>query len=194
MEKLRELTTIVIVSLLVFFCLLYIAVEVLNQRQTAASPGVNYFRIDSSFAPDRLEKIKDAIGKWEAASGGCLKIPYRIADVPMSDIFNWAEDGIPTIYNASGLLSWKRYLASQMCGTTCLGVTHRYAGDIFILENSDRLFETVVLHEIGHLVLGGGHSNDKNDLMYPTIDGTPRGISPGEEVRTKLLHCEHGEE
>jgi hypothetical protein len=196
MEKFGRLTTIAIFALIAFFCVAYVAIEVLNQRRTTAPvPKDNiHFRIDASFSPDRIEKIYTAIRKWEASSGGCLKIQSQVSEIPISDIASWSADGIPTIYNASRFFSWKRHVASQLCPRNkCLGVAQSYTGDIFLIANSEEIFETVALHEIGHALLGGLHSNVSKDLMYPIIGG-PKGISFNESIALQLLYCKYNGE
>jgi len=189
MEKLRKPIVIAVVALLVLFCAIYAAIEVFIHQQTPVRIARgSSFRIDASFSPTRLAAIRSAIGKWEAASDGCLKIPFRVSEVSISDIIHWIEDGTPTIYNASSILSWKRYLASQLCASACLGVTQCITEDIFLIEDGDKLFETVALHEIGHVLLGGWHSTNSNHLMYPTVSN-PKGISPYEAKTLRLLYC-----
>jgi hypothetical protein len=46
------------------------------------------------------------------------------------------------------------------------------SGSSFGLGNDyDTVYE-ITLHELGHAFVGLGHSNDPNDLMYPTLNGT----------------------
>jgi len=190
MNRLGSFVVTVVVALLAFFCITYIVLEVFNQRQmfVKVPKGSVQFRIDSDFSLTEIEKVRVAIRKWEVASNGCLKVPFYISSIPLSDIARWSGDSLPTIYDASSFFNWKRYLASQLCLTPCLGVTQIYTGDIFILESGNELFETVVLHEIGHVLLGGLHSDSKEDLMYPTVTG-PKGISPREMMSLQLLYC-----
>jgi len=75
-----------------------------------------------------------------------------------------------------------------LCASACLGVTQRYTGDIFLIEDGDKLFETVALHEVGHVLLGGQHSSTKKDLMYPTVEG-PKQISADESMIMQVLYC-----
>jgi len=195
MEKFVRVAAFAIAIVFFVFCLGYIAIKVMSWRQDPVLvPKKNVaFRIDASFSPNRIRRILSAIEKWESASNGCLKIRYLVSRIPISDAAHWSEDSIPTIYNASTPLGWKRQLAIQLCPNPnpllCLGVAKCGTGDIFMMDNSDMLFETVVLHEIGHVLLGGLHSTSEQDLMYPTVAG-PKGIGIHESATLRRLYCE----
>jgi hypothetical protein len=195
MEKLVRVAAFITALCFFVFCLGYLAIEVMGWRQVPVwVPKKDVaFRIDASFSPDRTRKILAAIGKWESAAAGCLRIRHLVARIPISDAAHWSEDSVPTIYNASVPLGWKRQLAAQLCpnrnSLSCLGVANCSTGDIFMVDDSDMLFETVMLHEIGHVLLGGLHSIHKQDLMYPTV-GEPKEIGVRETADLHRLHCE----
>jgi hypothetical protein len=46
------------------------------------------------------------------------------------------------------------------------------SGSSFGLSNDYNTVYEITLHELGHAFVGLGHSNDPNDLMYPTLNGT----------------------
>lgn len=186
MEKLVRVAAFVVAICFFVVCLGYIAIEVMSWRQVPVWVPKNdvAFRIDASFSPSRIRTIVAAMEKWESVSNGCLRIRHLVSRIPISDAAHWSEDSIPTIYDASVLLGWKQQLASQLCPNPnlgCLGVTNCGTGDIFMVDDSDTLFETVVLHEIGHVLLGGAHSLSERDLMYPTVSG-PKGIGEYETM------------
>ena len=66
-----------------------------------------------------------------------------------------------------------------------LGVTYLFTGDIFIFENG-KMFEKIVTHEVGHIIVGAWHSDDAKSIMYPyTSDNTQIYIMKEEVNRIK---------
>jgi hypothetical protein len=52
------------------------------------------------------------------------------------------------------------------------GATVQISGSSFGLSNDYKTVYEITLHELGHAFVGLGHSDDPNDLMYPTLNGT----------------------
>jgi predicted Zn-dependent protease len=65
-----------------------------------------------------------------------------------------------------------------------LGIAIIPSGDIFIV--GDELFKTVVLHEVGHVLLGSWHSSCEKELMYPEV-GEEKSISEREALFVQLF-------
>jgi len=176
-----------------FYCVLITAVRVITDYQVFSPERSLIFRVDSSFSKEEIVKIQSAFNKWNKASAGCLNLKFYIAKIPLKDIFIWSADKISTIYNAKNIFNWKYHAGKQLCGDLCLGVSVMPSGDIFIFEGGI-LFETIVLHELGHMILGGEHSKNKNDLMFPYLGNKPKEISLKEEGQVKCNHNLTGKE
>lgn len=143
------------------------------------------FRIDSSFSEEEVFVIQSALRKWEIATNGHLRLNNFIDDVSISEIFDWQEDDYPTIYNAQSGWSWKNWVSKHMNSSPdTIGITTHRTGDIFILDSE--FFETVVLHETGHVFLGSWHSDVESELMYPTV-GEEKDISLREALFVQIF-------
>lgn len=130
------------------------------------------FRVDNTFSLEEQKAIGAALHKWEKATAGFVTLNWYTDKTSIREIFTWQEDRIPTIYNASSNLSWKRYVSQYITTTTSndlLGVAFYLTGDIFIVDDMPKRFEVVVTHEIGHILIELRHSNNINSVMYPYI-------------------------
>jgi hypothetical protein len=56
------------------------------------------------------------------------------------------------------------------------GATVQISGSTFGLANDSATVHEIALHELGHALVGLGHSDDPSDLMYPTLGSTSIGI------------------
>jgi len=142
------------------------------------------FRIDSSFSTQEIFLIQRALKEWEISTNGYVKLNSFVDDVPFSEVIDWKKDGISTIYNAQSVWSWERAVAKYREDPDVLGVAIIASGDIFIVEK--RLFKTVILHEIGHVLLGHWHSDQEEELMYPEV-GEEKSISEREALFVQIF-------
>ena len=126
------------------------------------------FRIDSSFSKKEINIILDAIDEWQSYLEGLINISGYVDNVGFLELYEWNNDGRPTIYDASHLFNWRRQMV--YIGSSTLGITALLPKDIFIAEK-DFNFKAIVLHELAHAISGKGeHSINKNDLMFPKIN------------------------
>jgi hypothetical protein len=134
------------------------------------------FRIDDSFTYEEQEIIAKGLRQWETASNNYFQFKYYTETITVKDMFRWKEDTLPTIYNASSIVSWKRHVAkSIMQDTSIVGFAMIYPGDIFVFSTSteDNFLEKLITHEVGHLLMGPIHSSNENSIMqgalYPKV-------------------------
>jgi hypothetical protein len=62
------------------------------------------------------------------------------------------------------------------------------SGSTFGLANDPATVTYVAEHEFGHAFVGLGHSDDSNDLMFPTIGATNPGIGDCETEGFSALY------
>ena len=62
------------------------------------------------------------------------------------------------------------------------------SGSSFGLANDPDTITYIAEHEFGHALVGLGHSDDSNDLMFPTIGATNPGIGACEEAGFDALY------
>jgi len=87
-------------------------------------------------------------------------------------MLRWKEDGLPTIYKASSLVSWQRHVGKVIAPSVAvIGLAAIYTGDIFIfsMDLEHGLMEKIVTHEVGHILAGPWHSSDPKSVMYRMI-------------------------
>lgn len=167
----------------VSFCAVKLSSE--QKSNMLATRRVIDFRIDSSFSTQQIFQIQNALKKWENATHGHVILSSFVDDVSIFEIIDWKKDNYPTIYNAQSVWSWKNTVAKfGEADPDMIGVTFTFSGDIFIVGNE--LFKTVVLHEIGHVLLGDWHSDHKEELMYPTISES-KNISEREALFVQIF-------
>lgn len=154
---------------LVFLAMTFLISTSQTQKKLINRRNVE-FHIDSTFSKKEILIIRKAFRRWEEETEGYIKISSRVRKVSGLEVFSWLSDGIPTIYNATYNLGWKRHIAKHIanCENT-LGLAMIYTGDIFLLEGYSKRFEGIVTHEVGHIYLGKFHSSDINSIMYPAI-------------------------
>jgi hypothetical protein len=148
-----------------------------QEQKTVWNRRVTKIRVDSSFSPIEVAAISKGLAKWSVATGGEIVFEMEVARIHSGELFSWAEDEAPTIYNATSFLGWPYHVA-QASGiySSSLGFTIVETADVFILHTG-RLLESVITHEAGHVIIGSYHSKNENDLMYSTI-ADPKRISP----------------
>lgn len=140
-------------------------VDVVKNRQHLT------IRVDSSFSDNEKMQIFNAADKWGKATKRYITFDIIIVEIKESEFDTWKEDSSPTIYNATNFLKWPFHVAQVMENFTgTLGFTLIDSADVFVLK-TNYYFESMIAHELGHIVVGSYHSPSERDLMYPTING-----------------------
>ena len=150
----------------VVFCAIKLSSE--QKANVLTTRRVIDFRIDSSFSTQQIFQIQSALKEWEIATDGHVALSSFVDDVSILEIIDWKKDNYPTIYNAQSVWGWKNTVAKYgEVDPDMIGVAFTASGDIFIV--GDKLFKTIVLHEVGHVLLRSWHSDREEDLMHPTV-------------------------
>ena len=104
------------------------------------------------------------------------------ADIPIV----WAESPDGDWYIA--FCSYDVNLAQLRMGVSHVLVTGRWGDGA---EARPEEIHRVMLHEMGHALGLGGHSDDPRDIMYPSIRREVAGLSDADRLTLKKLY-EHG--
>jgi len=125
-----------------------------------------HFIIDSSFEKYQTKQIIKAIYTWNRV--GELNLTYSVENISLYDAVRFRSDNRAVIYNAS-YFSWKNVTKGLLTGwdDNILGFALIYSGDIFVSNNE--YFYPVILHEIGHVIMGDYHSQDRDSVMFPYV-------------------------
>ena len=62
------------------------------------------------------------------------------------------------------------------------------SGSTFGLANDPDTVHEITLHELGHALVGLGHSDDSSDLMFPTLGSNSTGIGACELAGFNALY------
>lgn len=134
--------------------------NICKSRVVYLQPEMNV-RIDNSFSTKQIEIIKSAFIKWEKAINNLIIFNFKIVKINESENLSWDCDGITTVYNGTERNDWRSGPADELTA----GATFLDTKDVFITTN--KFFNKVVLHEVGHVLTGKYHSSYKEDIMYP---------------------------
>jgi hypothetical protein len=133
---------------------------------------------------EAVDAVEDAISAWQAflaaneGSGDFVvtaAAPGAKADVPI------------TIRNGGGrILGQTKFTLDRQGFIKAAPVS--ISGSSFGLANDPDTVTYIAEHELGHALVGLGHSDDSGDLMFPTIGDTNPGIGACEAAGFDLLY------
>lgn len=138
--------------------------------------------------PEEVEAaVRRGILDWTDVAGPGVPSFEFVDDMGASDIpIVWAENPSGDWYIA--FCSYDLNLAQLRMGVTHILVTGRWGdGEVASLEDIHK----VTLHEMGHALGLGGHSDDPRDIMYPSVRSEATGLSDADRLTLKKLY-RHG--
>jgi len=134
------------------------------------------------------EEVEDAVRRgvldWADVAGPGLPSFEFVDDIGAADIpFVWAESPDGDWYIA--FCSYDINVHQLRMGVSHILVTGRWGnGRVASVEDIYR----VTLHEMGHALGLGGHSDDPQDIMYPSIQSEASGLSGADRLTLEKLY------
>ncbi|WMW21606.1 matrixin family metalloprotease [Methanolobus mangrovi] len=160
---------------------------ILNPQPWDHSPITVYIdenNVPEHYSPSYRTDVENALEYWENGGNGQLEYQpvFEIVDVDNADILiMWVENLEEDAGIENGVAGFTRpyEVNGQFERADVVLETGNYQGYSWV-QYGDASMQDIATHELGH-ALGLGHSNDKNDIMFPTYD-------PGEDINPLLLH------
>jgi len=113
--------------------------------------------------PDNIRAVKSAFSEWEAAMGGRFRFLYMPDHRGTDVIVSWkgrheaGDRGHEAGLNRT--ITWGKYIQENNIEL----YLHQDQGYVYSPDN----IQSLALHEIGHMLGIKGHSNNREDVMYP---------------------------
>ena len=130
------------------------------------------------FSPELREACRAAFVRWERVGGIPARFVFVNDSADADVVVRWIER-FPLRRAGQADIRWNG--AGWIVGSSLILATHTSDG----LQLPQDAVYTVALHEIGHL-LGLGHSDDPQDVMYPTT--SVHDITPRDRHTARLLY------
>lgn len=136
--------------------------------------------------PDNIRAVKAAFSQWEAAMGGRFRFLYMPDHRGTDVVVSWkgqheAGDKSQEV-GQNRTVTWGKYIAENNIEL----YLHQSQGYLYSPSN----IQSVAVHEIGHMMGIKGHSNHRDDVMYPqtTFDlGDPPQQLSQRDINTMRL-------
>lgn len=130
------------------------------------------------YSPDLAQAARGAFVRWERVGGIPVRFVFAGDSTRADVVVRWVER-FPVRRAGQADIRWNG--AGWIVSGTLTLATHMSDG----LPLEEDAVYTVALHEIGHL-LGLGHSDDPQDVMYPTT--AVHDITPRDRHTARLLY------
>lgn len=154
------------------------------QSWNSDSNGVGYWTHNPSLYTEKIDLsstfyfnngVNSAVNQWKNAL--CIDFPSGIEDTADIKCYGATKEYFQTFMNVEfdsttvGLTSWSYYTdgTTTYWGDSCKSIYRMASAKIYILSlgHDDPTQKEIVVHEFGHALGYFGHSQIKNNVMYP---------------------------
>lgn len=154
------------------------------QSWNSDSNGVGYWTHNPSLYTEKIDLsstfyfnngVNSAVNQWKNAL--CIDFPSGIEDTADIKCYGATKEFFQTFMNVEfdsttvGLTSWSYYTdgTTTYWGDSCKSIYRMASAKIYILSlgYDDPTQKEIVVHEFGHALGYFGHSQIKNNVMYP---------------------------